>query len=238
MGTNDDEMMQGEVAKVNEYPEPNWHSSAPKEYLVFVEIFDPPSTLRTGLTAKVEIVVNQLPDAVQVPIQAVWLHGGKHYCIAQDTGGDWYATQVKLGAANNEMVIVESGLDAGARVTMTPQRYLDEANLPEIPEEVSPPPERRGNAGTGPGAESAGRGGGQDDRQQLVRRLLGQHDRNGDGSLSGDEIPEGDRQRFVQADTNGDGVVTSAELTRALARRKPAQPAGQAAGQGRREGGR
>jgi multidrug efflux pump subunit AcrA (membrane-fusion protein) len=238
MGTNDDEM-QGEVAKVNEYPEPNYHSSAPKEYLVFVKISDPPQgprALRTGLTAKVEIVVNQVPDAVQVPIQAVWLHGDHRYCFVQDNGGDWYATQVKLGAANNEMVIVQSGLDEGVRVTMTPQRYLDVVDLPEIAETASGPKENRTAAEAGPRAAAAKRDGGQGNPQALVRRLVEQHDRNGDGSLSGDEIPQGDRQRFMRADANSDGVITSAELSRALARRKPAPPQGQPKGQGRGRG--
>lgn len=160
MGTNDDEKMDGEVVKVNEYPESNWHSSAPKEYLVFVKIDDPPPTLRTGLTAKVEIEVNRVADALQIPLQAVWLHGDKHFCFVQGNNGDWYATEVKLGAANNEMVTVESGLEEGARVTMTPQRYLDAVDLPEIPKTESGPPEEQSIPERGPRPEAEGQGGG------------------------------------------------------------------------------
>jgi multidrug efflux pump subunit AcrA (membrane-fusion protein) len=238
MGTNDDQAMQGEVDKVNEYPEPNWHSSAPKEYLVFVRIDDPPPTLRTGLTAKVEIVVNQVPDAVQVPIQAVWLHGDKHFCFVQDRDGDWYATEVKLGAANNEMVIVESGLDEGVPVTLTPQRYLDEVDLPEIPATATGPQVDQTAVESGPRGAAAQRDGAPGNPEALVRRIVQQHDRNGDGSLSGDEIPQGDRQRLLRADSNSDGVITSAELSRALDRRKTASPPSQPGGQGRGEGGR
>jgi RND family efflux transporter MFP subunit len=238
MGTNDDEMMQGEVAKVNEYPEPNWHSSAPKDYLVFVKILDPPPTLRTGLTAKVEIVVKQVPDAVQVPIQAVWLDGDKHYCFVQDNSGGWYATQVRLGAANNEMVVVQSGLDEGVRVTLTPQRYLDEVHLPEISKAASGPPEDQASGESDRRGEPAGRKAAQGDTQALVRRLLERHDRNGDGSLSADEIPDGDRQRFMRADRNGDGIITSTELGKVPAGQKPAPLPGQPQERGRGEDGR
>jgi len=178
MGTNDDEVMQGEVDKVNEYPEPNWHSSAPKEYLVFVKINDPPSTLRTGLTAKVEIEVNHVPDAVQVPIQAVWLHGEQHFCFVQDDRGDWYATQAKLGAANNEMVIVESGLDQGMRVTMTPQRYLDVVDLPEISETDGGPQNKPAVPATGPREAQTPRDGGTGKPQGSAR---GKSGRQGSG---------------------------------------------------------
>ena len=40
-----------------------------------------PPGLRPGMTAKVAIRVETIPDALQVPIQAVVERGGKHYCL-------------------------------------------------------------------------------------------------------------------------------------------------------------
>jgi multidrug efflux pump subunit AcrA (membrane-fusion protein) len=247
MGTNDDKVMQGDVVKVNEYPEPNWHSSAPKEYLVFVKILDPPigsplekkkSSLRPGLTAKVRIVVNEVSDELQVPIQAVWLHGKDHYCLVQDDGGDWYAAQVKLGPANNEMVIVRSGLKEGMRVTMTPQRYLDRVDLPEIEQADAESEDEQAAAEARRRAASADGNNRRGDTQQLVRRLMQQYDRDKDGSLSGQEIPKERREHLIRADTDGDGAVSSDELSRSLARRKPVGRPGQNAARSKGEGDR
>jgi hypothetical protein len=146
--------MHGEVTLVNEYPEPSWSSSSPKEYLAFVEIVDPPPTLRTGLTAKAQIVVDRVDDALQVPVQAVYLHGTRYYCIVQRDGGGWTAVDVKIGPTNNEMVVIEdepgedgSGLHEGMQVSMTPEKYLDQVVLPELADEGQPP---RGKPGDQP----------------------------------------------------------------------------------------
>jgi len=50
----------GRVFKVNKYAEPgNWWGSNVKEYATYVQIIDPPETIRTGMTAEVRIFVEQ-----------------------------------------------------------------------------------------------------------------------------------------------------------------------------------
>jgi multidrug efflux pump subunit AcrA (membrane-fusion protein) len=160
MGTNDADLMSGEVTKVNEYPEPSWSSSAPKEYLVFVEIDNPPDTLRTGLTAKVEIIINQRDNVLQVPVQAVHLHGDRYYCIVQDDNGDWFGTRVTIGPTNNESVVILSGLEEGMRVSLTPTRYLDRVDLPAAPAGQDEPTRGPGDGRQkGPSRPAGARGG-------------------------------------------------------------------------------
>ena len=74
----------GRVKKVNRYASQcSWMSSSVKEYATIVEIIDPPENIRTGMTAEAQIFVEQLPDALQVPIQALYEHGNDFYTLVQ-----------------------------------------------------------------------------------------------------------------------------------------------------------
>ncbi len=58
----------GRVTKVNRYAEPgSFFSSSIKEYAAFIQVLNPPSEIRTGMTAEVRIFVEQRPDAIQIP---------------------------------------------------------------------------------------------------------------------------------------------------------------------------
>ena len=77
----------GSVTKVDEYPAATgWFNANVKEYGTVVTI-DSESIenksigLRPGLTAEVRILVEYVPKAVIVPVQAVIEHGNKHYCL-------------------------------------------------------------------------------------------------------------------------------------------------------------
>ncbi|MGB7346342.1 MAG: efflux RND transporter periplasmic adaptor subunit, partial [Pirellulaceae bacterium] len=96
--------LQGRVKKVNRYAEPgSFFSSNIKEYATIVEIVNPPESIRTGMTAEAQIFVEQLEDAVQIPIQGLYEHGDKMYSLVQ-TGPQSFETRlVKIGATNDTM---------------------------------------------------------------------------------------------------------------------------------------
>ena len=48
-------------------------------------------------------------------------------------------------------------------------------------------------------------------------------DRNSDGKLADDEVPERMKSNLSRIDTNGDGTVTKAEFTRAVQQFNPQQ---------------
>ena len=57
VGAAEGEML-ARVTKVNKYAEPgSWMSSSVKEYAAYVEIKQPPESIRTGMTAEVRIYV-------------------------------------------------------------------------------------------------------------------------------------------------------------------------------------
>ncbi len=60
----------------------------------------------------------------------------------------------------------------------------------------------------GPDAQGRGGGEGRPDPAQLFTRL----DKNNDGKLTKDELPEWMTERLMAGDTNGDGVITKAEF--------------------------
>ena len=129
----------GSVRKVNEYPEPSgWFSAAVKEYETTIEIDELPTDeagepllLRPGMTAEAKIRVQTLPDAIQVPVQAVFEHGGKHYCVQPD-GESFRLRRVTLGSTNDETVVILEGPEVDEQVVMGAASYRDELVSPHV----------------------------------------------------------------------------------------------------------
>lgn len=128
-----DRIFQGSVDKVNEYPEPAWGSnnSMTKEYGTSIKIVDPPTEIKPGLTAKITITVRVIEDAVIIPIQSVFEHGGKTYALSYDDGV-WDKIEVKTGPTNEKVVVIEEGLKQGQKVVLGAWQYRDMVDLPPI----------------------------------------------------------------------------------------------------------
>lgn len=167
-----DRMLHGEVEKVNEYAEPTgWRQANVKEYKAFVAIYDPPPDLKTGMTAAVTIKAAELPDALQVPVQAIYAHGDKMYCFVYHNGS-WEARQVEAGPTNDKFFVIESGLNVGEQVAMNPRGYLADVSLPKLsPEEAQravPQPGRTPGGGrTAKGGERKTQSGGPEKSGEL-----------------------------------------------------------------------
>jgi hypothetical protein len=67
----------------------------------------------------------------------------------------------------------------------------------------------------GPGGPGAGMPGG---GPAMLLRLFENRDKDGDGKLSGDEIPEQMRERIGMLDENGDGAIEKSEVEKMRAR--------------------
>lgn len=126
-------VLKGHVAKVNRYAEPgSWFSSSIKEYGVIVEITDPPEIIRTGMTAAVEIFVEQMPEATQVAIQAIYEHDKKMFALVQTGQQQFETRQVKISATNDTMASIAEGLNAGERAVLNLREHLTLMDLPEV----------------------------------------------------------------------------------------------------------
>jgi multidrug efflux pump subunit AcrA (membrane-fusion protein) len=156
-----DRVLHGEVERVNQYAEPTgWRQANVKEYKAYVSILDPTSDLRSGMTAAVTVRCAEVPNALQVPVQTVYAHGDKFFCMLYENGS-WQARQVKPGPTNDKFFVIESGLNEGERVAMNPRAYLAEVTLPKLsPEEAQravPQPARMRRGEQTASAEGGGR---------------------------------------------------------------------------------
>ena len=90
-----------------------------KVYNTDIYLDDNDDSLRTGMSCKVEIIVEQYDDALYVPVQAVLRVAGKPTVYVMQ-GKDMAPRQVETGLDNNRMIHILSGLEEGERVVMTP----------------------------------------------------------------------------------------------------------------------
>jgi len=130
-----DRVLHGIVEKVNQYAEPtSWRQANVKDYKAFIHIDDVAPDLRSGMTASVTIHCADVPNALQVPVQSIYVWGPKFYCFVYKDG-KFTAQPVKPGPTNDKFFVVESGLNEGDQVALNPRAYVSSVSLPKLPPE-------------------------------------------------------------------------------------------------------
>jgi len=123
----------GRVIKVNRYAEPgSWFSTTIKEYATIIEIIDPPPTIRTGMTAEVQVFVEQLPNSLQVPIQAIYEHGGKTFSLVKTGENRFETREVRIGATNDKQATILDGVEENEQVVLNLRQNLSLVDLPNL----------------------------------------------------------------------------------------------------------
>ncbi len=148
-----DRKLSGTVVKVNQYAEPgSWSSGNIQKYASFIEIHEPPPQIRTGMNAEVRIFVESLPEALQVPVQALCESKGHYFCLVK-SGERFETREIQVGSSNDSFMTVKSGLQEGEVVVMNPRSLPHRLTLPDLPDVKSvvaavetlrkkPPPDR------------------------------------------------------------------------------------------------
>lgn len=123
----------GTVTAVSEYPIPSIsiYMAHIKEYLVEIQIDDPPKDLRPGMTSAVNIHVERLDEAIQIPIEAVLERDGRVYCAVPGPDGSIETREIQTGSSNEEHIVVTFGLSAGQSVVMGLSQLAEHLDLPE-----------------------------------------------------------------------------------------------------------
>jgi len=237
VGAAADELL-GRVVKVNKYAEQgNMWGPTVKEYVVIVQILDPPQEIRTGMTAEVRIFVEQIADAIQLPVHAVYEVKKHHFALVK-TGDSWDTREIKIGATNDKYVTIVDGMSEQELVVLDPRNHLDKMKIPEI-EEVddrdklakiaaeSPKTDTAARVGMGgsdgpsggppPGAPGAGGM----NPDAIAAAMLGRMDTNSDGKISLAEVADNERMKnsFADYDTNKDGSIDLAEMVSQIQKR-------------------
>ncbi|HTU26568.1 MAG TPA: efflux RND transporter periplasmic adaptor subunit [Pirellulales bacterium] len=229
-----DHTFHGTVASVANQPEPTsfFSSGNVKEYATIVKISGESSGLRPGMTAVVEILVEELKNVIVVPVEGVVEQGNRNYCWVV-AGNHYERRPVVLGMSNNTEIEVKDGLAEGDMLVLNPRAVISDARDADDGSELNvkekfgeaPPPGAAQPAGAQPGGERRreGRGtGGGGGRGINIAEL----DKNGDKKVSREEAPERMQAFFDKIDTDSDGFIDAKEAAAAQARRRKAEQEG------------
>lgn len=134
-----DTVLSGEVSKVGVLPDSQnrWMTPDLKVYLTTISIDGTYDWIKPGMTAKVEIIVDRLADAVYVPIQAVIPQDGLQFCyLVKSKRAE--AHQVEIGQYNDNFIEIKKGLKEGDVVLLR----RPESAAPENGSQPKPPDTR------------------------------------------------------------------------------------------------
>jgi len=114
-----DKQLHGEVTKLGVLPDSQnrWMNPDLKVYLTTITIDTVHDWLKPGMSAKVEILVKELPDVVYVPVQAVTPVEGKQLCFVAN-GGRQERREVEVGDFNDEFIEIRKGISEGEKVCL------------------------------------------------------------------------------------------------------------------------
>lgn len=141
VGALEGQELDGIVEKVNPYAEPTgYFSSGVKEYATYIRILDPPTTIRTGMSAEVSIFVKSFNNALQVPVQVLHEESTELYCLVRtknggeifrDDLGREFSVEVReltFDTSNEKNIVIRSGLKEKEKVVRNPRLHEDILN--------------------------------------------------------------------------------------------------------------
>jgi len=146
-----DKVLDGEVSRVGVLPDSQnmWMNPDMKVYLTTITIAGTNDWLKPGMTAKVDILANELTNVVYVPIQAVAPFERKQVCYVLH-GRSTERREVEVGDFNDEFIEIKTGLREGEAVVLQPP----ETPAHEKPEEAPPKPSLKVAPAAPPGAQA------------------------------------------------------------------------------------
>ena len=121
----------GQVASVANVGEQRPNTDA-KVFEVHITVLQSDTTLRPGMTTGNAIETTRVPDALSIPLEAMFSDSGVTFAYRQ-TGGRIVREEITAGEMNDADVIVERGLAAGDRVLMTPPADAGRLKLVRLP---------------------------------------------------------------------------------------------------------
>jgi len=107
----------GAVTLVGTLAEAQRDRRGSKFFSVTIQVHESEPRLRPGMTARVEILVEQRPSSLFVPVDAVSEREGRDVCYVVE-GRRLVPREVVLGPSNQDFVVIEQGLEKGQRVSL------------------------------------------------------------------------------------------------------------------------
>jgi HlyD family secretion protein len=147
--------------KLDAFPEPTFYGKVTKigalakakSYESKIRIFDVEVTLdnyderlKPGMAARAEIIIDTIPDAVWVPIEAVF-EKGERRIVYLARGSSYQPQEVEVGPRNDIEVTITSGLSGGERVCLTDPTKKTEESLGRESEGINARTPKRRSSG-------------------------------------------------------------------------------------------
>ena len=107
----------GKVTLVGTLAQEEKERRGTKFFGVTVQIEGSEPRLRPGMSATVEIEVEERARALYVPLEAVFEKDGRHVCYVVQRGR-LREREVAIGSSNRDFAVIERGLEAGDRVAL------------------------------------------------------------------------------------------------------------------------
>jgi HlyD family secretion protein len=229
----------GHVAVVSSVPMTGrWPNSDLREYdtqIYLTDDVDRIRKLRPGLTAAVEILVDNREAVRQVPMQGIVAVADKHIAFVMGKNGKVESREIEIGQTNQSHVEIVKGLEDGEQVVLNPRTYFAaeiaaietkrEAEKPkallaatdaaaaQIAAGAAPPGAPQAAPAPAPapaaGGGAAGAGRGTRDPKEAFTSM----DADSSGSLTSEELPSFMQANFAAMDTNSDGKLSLEEYT-------------------------
>ena len=243
----------GHVVSIANQPESQSFMAANvKEYATIVAVDGSPTGLRPGMTAEVTILIAEINDALTLPVTAVVEKPDGYYGYVKSASGI-EERKLTIGRTNDTYIEIQDGVKEGDLVVRNPRAVVPEArsevalvdrasSRSQFGEAQTVQSDNgagggRGEAGRDGGRRRGGRGEGQGGggeggggrQRPSASEIVKQSDKDGDGTLSRDEVPDPMKEFFDRADADKDGFITSSELAAGMRAR-----GGQGRGEGRR----
>ncbi|OHB54493.1 MAG: hypothetical protein A2173_05735 [Planctomycetes bacterium RBG_13_44_8b] len=118
-----DKVFEGKVLKKAPLADPKgyWEPDV-KVYTTDVSIEGAYAFIKTGMTGKVEVTIEELRNVLYVPIQSVVTEEAKKVCYVMTNNGT-EKREVDTGLFNDNFVEIKSGLTEGEKVLLNPPRW-------------------------------------------------------------------------------------------------------------------
>ena len=107
----------GKVTLVGTLAQEEKERRGTKFFGVTVQIEGNEPRLRPGMSATVEIEVEERPRALYLPLEAVFEKDGRHVCYVVQRG-QLREREIVVGSSNRDFVVIERGLEKGDRVAL------------------------------------------------------------------------------------------------------------------------
>jgi RND family efflux transporter MFP subunit len=98
----------------------------PRNFTLLIALDEKDPRLKPGMTAQITIIVDRIPNAISIPVQASFQRAGQ--TVVYVVNGSHYREQpIEVGRRSRDRILVSSGLHAGDRVALQDPLAKDEA---------------------------------------------------------------------------------------------------------------